>query len=272
MSSGALTCTSTSRTKPERISSRPRRSIPTTGRAHHALGILYLGLKRPDDAIKAYERVQALAPDNTKAYNNLGSAYVQQERFDKATEMYQRSLSLDKNAIAYSNLGTALYEQGMYADAARSLESAVALPNATFELWFNLGADCYWAPDLRGRAKEAYATAIRLGEQGRALAKPESLQLVRLASAYAVLAMLTEDDEARQHRLKAGNLLGTIQPSHDVNVLSTLATTYEELGDRSKALDVLEQAIQAGYSTRRIEGSPWLEDLRADERYIRLRK
>ena len=81
--------------------------------------------------------------------------------------MYERSLSLDKNATAYSNLGTALYQQGLYADAARTFEGAVALPGATFLHWFNLGAACYWAPDLRARAKEAYETALKLGEPAR---------------------------------------------------------------------------------------------------------
>ena len=60
--------------------------------------------------------------------------------------MYERSLSLDKNPTAYSNLGTALYQQGLFADAARSFEGAVALPGAAFLHWFNLGAACYWAP------------------------------------------------------------------------------------------------------------------------------
>ena len=147
----------------------PWRSIRTTGPRRMAWGRCTFAVNRLDAAIAEFERVQELAPDNTRAYNNLGTAFLQQERFDKATEMYERSLSLDKNATAYSNLGTALYQQGRYADAARSFEGAVALPGASFLHWFNLGAACYWAPD-RGRAKEAYETAVTLGEQARAAA------------------------------------------------------------------------------------------------------
>ena len=62
------------------------------------------------------------------------------------------------------------------------------------------------------------------------------------------------------------------QQPRDAGVLSTLATTYEELGDRQKALDRLEQALQAGYSIKKIERSPWLKELRSDERYARLKK
>jgi tetratricopeptide (TPR) repeat protein/tRNA A-37 threonylcarbamoyl transferase component Bud32 len=241
--------------------------------AQNSLGSFYLNVNRFDDAIRAYERMQALAPDNTRAYNNLGTAYFQQERFDKATEMYERSLSLDKNATAYSNLGTALYQQGLYADAARSFEEAVALPGATFQHWFNLAAACYWVPDLRERARDAYATAVKLGEQARAAGKVEPLRLVELASSYAVLALLSAGSEAQQHRNQAHRLLATIeQPPRDAGLLATLATTHEELGDREKALDWLEQALKAGYSVKRVERSPWLKDLRADERYTRLRK
>ena len=218
--------------------------------------------------------MQELTPDNTRAYNNLGSAFLQQERFDKATEMYERSLSLDKNATAYSNLGTALYQQGQYADAARSFEGAVALPGATFLHWFNLGAASYWAPDRR-RAKEAYETAVKLGEQARAASnRVDPSRLAELASGYAVLALLS-DGRRRRRSIEPGrfNLIALIeQQPRDAGVLSTVATTYEELGDRSKALDWLEQAIKAGYSLKRIERSPWLKELRGDARYNRLRQ
>jgi len=246
---------------------------PNDWTAHNSLGSLYLNLNRLDEAIAEYERMQALAPDNTRAYNNLGSAYLLQERFDKATEMYERSLSLDKNATAYSNLGTALYQQGRYDDAARSFEGAVALPGATFLHWFNLGAACYWAPDQRARAKEAYTTAIKSGEQARTATKADPSRLVELASGYAVLALLSEGAESKQHRDHAYRLIGSIeQPPRDATFLATLATTYEELGDRSKALDYLGQALKAGYSLKRIERSPWLKELRADERYAQLQK
>jgi serine/threonine protein kinase/Tfp pilus assembly protein PilF len=247
---------------------------PNDWTARNNLGSLYLALNRLDEAVAEFERMQALAPDNTRAYNNLGSAFAQQERFDKASEMYERSLSLDENATAYSNLGTALYQQGLYADAARSFEGAVALPGATHVHWFNLGAACYWAPDLRARAKEAYEMAVKLGEQTRASSgRPDPSRLAELASGYAVLALLTEGAEAEAHRGRAHKLLPQIQtPQLDASVLARLATTYEELGERTKALEWLERAIGAGYPLRRIERSPWLKDLRTDERYTRLRK
>jgi len=247
---------------------------PNDWTARNSLGSFYFNVNRLDDAVAQFERMQALAPDNTRAYNNLGSAYLQQERFDKATEMYERSLSLDTNATAYSNLGTALYQQGRYADAARSFEGAVALPGATFLHWFNLGAACYWTPDLRGRAKEAYQKAVALGEQARKATAMDVSSLAELASGYAVLSLLTEGPAAETPRAQSRRLLEVVeqQQPREAAVLATVATTYEELGDRSKAVTWLEQAIRAGYSVKRIERSPWLKDLRSDDRYIQIRK
>ena len=114
--------------------------------------------------------------------------------------------------------------------------------------------------------------AVKLGEQARTTTKVDPLRLAELASSYAVLALLTEGADANQHRSQAYKRIAEIEePPGDASLLATLATTYEELGDRSKALDWLDQAIKAGYSLKRIERSPWLKDLRGDERYKRLR-
>jgi len=246
---------------------------PNDWTSRNGLGALYLNLNRLDAAVAEFERMQELTPDNTRAYNNLGTTFLQQERFDKATEMYERSLSLDKNATAYSNLGTALYQQGRYADAARSFEGAVALPGASFVHWFNLGAACYWAPD-RGRAKEAYGTAVKLGEQARsASARVDPSGLAELASGYAVLALLSTGPEAQARRSRAYTLIAIIEHQpRDAGVLATVAATYEELGDRSKAFEWLEQAVKAGHPLKKVEQSPWFKELRGDERYNRLRQ
>jgi tetratricopeptide (TPR) repeat protein len=113
--------------------------------SHNNLGAYYFASNRLDDAAQSFEKVLALAPNNVKAYNNLGSVHLRQERFDRAREMYERSLSIERNATALSNLGRAYYEQGMYPESARTFEDAVAMPGASYQLWANLGAACYFA-------------------------------------------------------------------------------------------------------------------------------
>jgi hypothetical protein len=93
--------------------------------------------------------------------------------------------------------------------------------------------------------------------------------LADLASSYAVLALLTDGSIAEEHRARARRLLQLVEQEQprDGAVLATLATAHEELRDRSKAMELLDQAIRAGYSRKRIEQSPWLTELRRDERY-----
>jgi hypothetical protein len=42
------------------------------------------------------------------------------------------------------------------------------------------------------------------------------------------------------------------------------------LGERDKALDLMEMALNHGFPLNRIEEDPFLGELRADERYLRL--
>ncbi|HEX5070106.1 MAG TPA: protein kinase [Vicinamibacterales bacterium] len=247
---------------------------PEDWTAHNGLGAALLALGRFDEAISEFERVQALTPDNVKAYNNLGTAFLKQDRFDKASEMYERSLTLEKNVTAYSNFGTALYKQTRYADAARAYESAVALPGATSTHWFNLGAACYFA-DQRPRAKQAYETVLKLSEPASPVSgRPNVDLLATIADSHAVLALLTDGSEQQQHRSRAFNLLAEIGPqvSGKAALWDDIGTTYEELGDRAKALEWLARAMKQGQSVKDIERSPWLNALREDERYKRMRQ
>jgi len=52
--------------------------------------------------------------------------------------------------------------------------------------------------------------------------------------------------------------------------LFTVASAYEQIGERGLALEWLEKALTAGYSRESIERSPGLAELRKDERYVRL--
>jgi serine/threonine protein kinase/tetratricopeptide (TPR) repeat protein len=241
---------------------------PDDWTAHNNLGGFYFRTGRLDDAALSFERVLALAPDNVRAYNNLGSVHL---RRDRAQEMYERSLSIERNPTALSNLARAYYEQGLFADAARTFESAVAMPGPTYQLWANLGAACYFAPGLRDRARVAYETAIKLGEEARDVTPKDAGVLAALADAHAVLALLSDAAGAATHAAFARSLLAAIErlkPS-GADVLFTIASTHEELGDRPQALEWLAKAASAGYPMNSVRRSPWLKALRDDPAYMK---
>lgn len=244
---------------------------PADWTAHNNLGGFHLVAGRLDQATSSFERVLALAPDNVKAYNNLGSVHLTRERFDRATEMYERSLSIERNPTALSNLALAYYEQGLFADAARTLETAVAMPGPTYQMWTNLGAACYFVPGLRDRARVAYETAIKLGDAARDVTPKNASILAALADAHGVLALLSDEAGAAAHAAQARLLLGEIERLKPTggDILFTIASTHEELGDRSRALEWLVKATNAGYSMNKVRRSPWLKALRDDPAYIK---
>jgi serine/threonine-protein kinase len=241
---------------------------------HNHLGALHMFTNRPAEALPLFERARMLAPDNTRAYNNLGSAYLLLDRLGEAAQMYERSLSIERNATAYANLGTIYYRQGLFGDAARAYEGAVSLPGATVDAWRNLGAASYWAPGLRARAKEAYEQAVVMGEQARKVNARDPAVLLALASSYSVLGMFEADPNAPARSAAARAIVQTFdrQPPQGAEQLLTLVGIYEALGDRAKAFDWLSRALDAGLQAKSVEQSPWLEKLRADERYAKVRK
>src|SRR4029453_7687458 len=247
---------------------------PDDWTAHNALGALYYQGNRLEDAAAEFQQMLDSAPNNVKAYNNLGSAMLVLERFAEARGYYERSVQIEQNPTAYSNLGTTYYNDGRYGDAAEQHEKATRQPNATSEHWSYLGAARYWAPDLHDQAKVAYETALQYGARERQDRPRDTSLLLRMAESHAVLGLLTDGSTAEQHKSEARKLVAAVeqQPPQRLDDLLTLATTFEELDNRPKALEWLQKAVKAGLPLTKVERSPWLKELRSDEAYLRLFK
>ena len=83
-----------------------------------------------------------------------------------------------------------------------------------------------------------------------------------MADSYSMLGRRAEALGAA----RAVERLGSADPGDMFNV----ATTYEQLGERARALGWLEKALGAGYSREAVNRSPGLENLRKDERFARI--
>ena len=175
-------------------------------------------------------------------------------REDEAARAWERSLSIRPTPAAASNLGTMSFRGGRYADAARAFERATALTPNDYRLWRNLGAALHWAPGERHKAAAAYEKAIVLAEEARKVNPRNATLLGELADAYS---MVGRRDDARS-AAAAVERLGAPEAA----VLYTVATAYEQIGDRGRALEWLAKALQAGYSREAVEQSPGLAELR----------
>jgi len=83
-----------------------------------------------------------------------------------------------------------------------------------------------------------------------------------LAGYYGVLAN-------REKALPLIEQMLALAPN-DTHILFHAGLTYEQLGERAKALQWLQAALDKGHSRQEVEHNPWLAKLRADARYKKL--
>ena len=210
-------------------------------------------------AAENWEQVLKLEPDNVSALRNLGAVYHSLGRDDDAAAALQHALEIKPSADVYNNLGTIRFYQGRYQDAVPAFEKSVALGANKPEIWGSL-ADAYrWTPGDRGKAQQAYETAIRMvrEEIGK---NPQQTDL-RLD-----LALYLAKSGDKVSALKE---LQFVEQAHskDPSVLYNSAVVYELCGSRNQALDSLRESVKAGQDLNDIKNDPELVSLRADPRY-----
>jgi tetratricopeptide (TPR) repeat protein len=175
--------------------------------------------------------------------------------------MFERSLAVEPQPASFSNLGTVYFYQSRFGDAARMYEKALESDASDYRLWGNLGTARRLGGDPAG-ASEAYRRAIAAAATDPGAGVDGQQQRADLAGYHAVLG---EHERARDllEQLIAEN------PA-DANVVEAIGESFDDLGDRQRALEWIGRALAAGYSRAVIENSPALRELRADPGFARL--
>ena len=94
---------------------------------HDDVALLYLGMGKPQEAVRHFRASVVGRDGSAPAHYNLGTALAVAGQFDEAVKEYERAIALDPNyAVAYSNLGSVLIQQGRTRDAVKRLEQSVA--------------------------------------------------------------------------------------------------------------------------------------------------
>ncbi len=107
---------------------------------HFNLGVYYQKLGNIANAIKEYEAVLMLDPNNAEAHNNLGVIYREQNELDRAAEHYQRVVSLNPGMEeAHNNLGVIYYLRGNFREAGAEYRKALELNPGNLKSLINIG-------------------------------------------------------------------------------------------------------------------------------------
>jgi tetratricopeptide (TPR) repeat protein len=230
---------------------------PGDWKAYKALGRFYLERGQYEQAADQFTRVVELTPDSAQGYANLGSAYYFAGKLDNAQRNWEASVEIEPRASALSNLATLLMNQEQYGLAAERYRQAIELRPNTFALWGNLAGAYLRAGD--DRATEAYRKAAQLTKDALAVS-PGREELFSYLAKYSLGA--GDRREAERWIAKAARR----ETKHHGELIRN-ADTYEQLGERDNALDMVRRVFEAGARPQAVEKSRPLRELILDSRY-----
>ncbi|MEJ2188904.1 MAG: tetratricopeptide repeat protein [Acidobacteriota bacterium] len=215
---------------------------------------------RYDAAANGWRAVIECAPDYDGGYVNLGMVYYMLDRLADARAMFEKALELTggKDYIVLSNLGALYFDESRFAEAARLFERAVAIHDGDHAVWGNLG-QAYAATNEPDKAERPFRRAIALAEQQRASDPEDPFLIGQLASYHAMLG----EKRAAVELLEEAVALAPTDP----NVLALIGETFEDAGERDRALRWMGRALAGGVPPSRFTNRPSLRGLIDDPRF-----
>ncbi|HEU4522999.1 MAG TPA: tetratricopeptide repeat protein, partial [Thermoanaerobaculia bacterium] len=150
--------------------------------AHSAFGGHYWQRGRYDDALREFEEVIRLVPENSWGYTNAGAAHIARGNLRDAMSMFTKATALAEDPAAWLNVGYCRFFLGDFDGAADASRKAVGLRSGNPSFWLEFADACSWSPKCRGEAPAAFAEAAKLAREELSL-NPKN------ARAYAVLAI-----------------------------------------------------------------------------------
>ena len=187
--------------------------------AYNNIGLLFVRLKRFDEALEAYRAARAIDPNFVPTYNNLGKLWFLQGEFDRAIATYHRALELNpEGALTHYNLGKAYQKSDRHSEAVTCFQKAIELePDRV-----SAEIDCGVSQMARGEYQKAFADFHRIIAR-----QPEWVK------AYCDRAAeLVAEDNFERARWAAGQLVATIDQQPDSpDAVRYLKETYTYLGN-----------------------------------------
>jgi tetratricopeptide (TPR) repeat protein len=225
----------------------------TTAAAHYALAkVKYYEWDLPG-AEKEFQRALELNPGDAQVHRHYGHYLIAMRRHAESIREMQRALALDPlSPLLTTEVGWTYFYARQYPEAIQQARKALEMEKDFPYAQVLLGG-AYWA-------QGQYEEALRLGWPGPywpADANPRAKEIYKRAGVQAVLRWVVEVGE---QRIARGPLVA--------RALNHLAAFYAELGDKERALALLEKAYQ--------EHDPWLpmdmaaprlDPLRSDPRF-----
>jgi tetratricopeptide (TPR) repeat protein len=214
------------------VSLAPQRS---PGDESFERGLSHAEHERWDEAIKEFDELVKLEPDNSAAYHLRGISWHNKTELEKAVADYDAALRLaPKNDEVLVDRARALYAQNRNELALADIEAAIGL--ATKD------PSAYW---VRGAIREEagdFKTALADYEQAVKLSPDDVSSLNCLAWLLATAPEPALRNGRRAHALALRAV--EIDEAQDWDTLDTLAAAFAETGDYTRAIMCETESIR----------------------------
>lgn len=202
----------------------------------NAMALVDTDLERIDEAICAYQRAAALAPEQIAPWNNLGKLQSRLGRHLEALESFQKAVERNPaDAIGWNGLGDACFQLDRLEDAAASYRKAIELTPAFASPWNGLGNVHASAGEL-DQAAAAYRKAIEIDR--------------RAAGAWIGLGRVFKMQEEREKAIAVFQMATRIQPRAS-QAWNELGHLYFETGACDQAILAYRRVIELDHSSAR---------------------
>lgn len=231
-------------------------------RVHNEIGHFYYDQSKYDQAIRRYQRVIELAPDNGIGHDNLGNTHLALGNLDAALQAFNESPLPSR--WTYTNRGLVYYYKGDFSRAAADQQQAIDLAPDNHRTWGRLADASRFIPGKQEQASNAYRKAIELAELEYSINPSSWDNAIRLA-AYSA----HEGERQRAEQMLARALeLNSVNSEDTVYYFAAIVAV--RLEDREQALAYLQESVNRGFSTTLILKDPDLAVLHEDDEFSTL--
>ncbi len=135
---------------------------PDNAEAHYNLGVLYDQTDRPQEAESTYKKALEINPNYAEAHNNLGNLYAKTNRLKEAEIAYKEAIKISpKDAPAHNNLGLLYFKTDRPQKAETAYKKVLEINPRDAPAYYNLGL-LYADTDRPEEAETAYEKAIEI--------------------------------------------------------------------------------------------------------------
>lgn len=232
---------------------------------YNNLGAFYINRGKYEEAIEMFKKVNKLSKGNERALNNIAGAYIHLMKYKEAENYIEEALKInDKNPDIFNNRAAIYFYTKKYKEATENYEQALKLEKPRFEIYGNLAEAYHYIPDKKDKEIEYYLKAINLAEEMRKINPNDAFILATLSNYYIFIGQKQKSEELINKAL-------ALSPGTPKIILKA-AITYEVLGERKKAIELVKKFILAGGKKNDIIISSRLANLREDQNFKKIYK